>query len=394
MKPYRLFLFAAALLLGFSASAQNESLASIITNSDLRPVPAIRTSIIYFQCRGLGYGDLSCYGQTNYQTPNLDRLAGEGMRFTNFRPAGTNFSTSLAALVSGKKSGDMSGPTIATRLMLAGYRTALIGEWTLGDRPWSQGFQEFVGFIGNEGGRNYYPDRLRRFAPNGWMTESNTLVDYDGYTEIYENTGDKKGIHQLDLLGKTVGNYLRTHKPDEFNKFKPFFLMVNLPVPRSAQAGADEFPVPSDAPFTDEKWPQAAKDRAALITRLDGLVGQILEQFKTLGISNNVALFFGSSEAPEKFASTKLNFINPNGSAQAAANAPAPLPMIVWWPEVVRGKQTSAFSWNGTDFATTALEIAVAPRDKNLDGINFLPVLEGKGGREVDAPTPGKVRNF
>ena len=395
MKINRLFLPLAALLFCVSAGrAENESLAAIFTNADLRVVPARRPSIIYLQCHGLGYGDLSCYGQTNFQTPNFDRLAAEGMRFTNFRPAGTNFTEALAALVSGKKSGGHSAITLGDRLQAAGYHTGLIGEWTLDEKPWTRGFDEFAGFLGADEGRNYFADHLRRYAPHSWITESNTTVDYDGNALIYENSGGKKGRYLPEVFVNAFCNFVQNNAPEELNHYRPFFLLVNLPAPRSATAGADDFPVPSDAPFTSEPWPAAAKNRAALITRLDGGIGRLLAQFKELGISNNVAIFISSSAAPEKFADAKMNFLKPNGAATPSENSPAPLPLIVWWPDAVRGGQTSVFKTSSADFVPTALDIAVAKRAKDLDGISLLPVLQGKRSQDVDAPESNIQRGF
>jgi arylsulfatase A-like enzyme len=386
MKLNRLVAVGAALLaLLPAARAQNESLAAIFTNADLRVVPERRPSIIFIQFHGLGCGDLSCYGQTNYQTPNLDRLAAEGMRFTNFRPDGTNFSDALAALVSGKKSGGHAATTIADRLQPVGYHTGLIGEWTLDAQPWRRGFNEFAGFLGEDEGRNYFAERLRRFAPHGWLTASNTFVDYDGYTEVHENIGGKKSIYMPEYLANALGNFIDNHAPDKFTKYQPFFLLADLPAPRSARAGADIFPVPSDAPFTDEKWPQAAKDRAALILRLDGGIGRLLQKLNDHQFTNGLAIFISSSAAPEKFADPKMSLFAPDNGVEKE-NVPAPLPMIVWWPEVVRAKQVSGFKWSSADLAPTVIDIAVAPRVKDLDGISILPVLQGKGGPQIDKP--------
>ena len=386
MKLNRLFLLSFTLLASLTAArAENESLASIFTNANLRPIPAQRPSIIYIQCHGLGYGDLSCYGQTNFQTPNLDRLAAEGIRFTNFHPGGTNFTDALAALMSGKKSGGRNEPTIAARLQMAGYHTGLIGEWTLGEKPWTRGFDEFAGFLNEDEGRNYFSDFIWRFAPKSAFNTNNILEDWVGREELHENTGGEKGRYLPELFVNAVCSFVKIHKADEFNHFKPFFLLANLPAPRSARAGADEFPVPSDAPFTSEKWPQAAKDRAALITRLDGGIGRLFEQFKTLGISNNVVVIFSSSAAPEKFADAKMNFLAPNGKAVAGKNnSPAPLPLIAWWPEGIPAGQVSGFNWSSVDFARTALDIGYTPPVKELDGISMLPELQGKRGPQVD----------
>ena len=376
MKLNRLLILSAALLaLLTDARAQNESLASIITNADTRVVPARRASIIYIQCHGLGYGDLSCYGQTNFQTPNLDKLAAEGVRFTNFRPGGTNFSTALATLVSGKKSGALTAPTVAERLQAAGYATGLIGEWTLGEKPWTQGFDEFAGYLRDEEGRNYFSDHVWRFAPKAVLNTNNVQEDWVGSEMIYENIDGKRGRYLPEVFVNALCSFIGIHKPDQFNAYKPFFLLVNLSVPRSAKAGADEFPVPSDAPFTDENWPPAAKNRAALITRLDGSIGRVFEKFKTLGITNNVAIFFSSSAAPEKFADARMDFLKPGGAQKGGA---ATLPMIVRWPEEIPAGRVSRFHWSGADFTPTALELANVKPVKGLDGISILPALRGQ----------------
>jgi arylsulfatase A len=394
MKPYRLVVCLALLSGAFAVHAQ-ESLASIFTNADMSGTSARRMSIIYIQCHGLGYGDLSCYGQTNYQTPNLDRLAAEGMRFTNFRPDGADFTAALGALVTGKKTGTAGAPTIATRLQAGGYHTGLVGEWTVDGQPWTDGFDEFAGFLDAEAGRNYFADTVWRFDPrNNYDQTTHQWVDlkpgdaHNGGPEmLYPNTGGKQGQYLPELFFNVICNFVRVNVPDQFNKYKPFFLMVDLPAPRSAAAGADVFPVPSDAPFSDAPWPQAAKNRAALITRLDGGIGRLFNQFRQLGISNNVAIFFSSSEVPEKFHDPKMDFLAPNGTAVAGDDGgSAALPMIVWCPQAIPAGQVSLFKWSGVDFAPTALQLSYIKPVNDLDGISIVPVLQGKKGPEVDAP--------
>jgi arylsulfatase A-like enzyme len=278
--------------------------------------------------------------------------------------------------------------TVAARLQTAGYHTGLIGEWTLGARPWTQGFDEFAGFISDSEARNYFPSYLWRYAPKSIFNETNhTLTDFADKEMIYPNTGGQQGKYLPELLAGAMCNFVSGNQPVPFNHYKPFFLLVNLPAPRSASVGMDVFPVPSDAPFSNEKWPAAAKNRAAVITRLDGSIGQLFEQLQQLNLTNNVAIFFSSSAAPEKFAGTNLDFLQPNGKAMDGKNSSAPLPMIVWWPDAVRAKQTSAFKWTSADFAPTALDIAFAPRVKDLGGMSILPVLQGKGGPTVDKPS-------
>lgn len=371
MKSNRLCLLLAGLL-GFSGGARAESLSAIFTNATAQVLPANRANIIFIQCHGLGQGDLSCYGQTNFLTPNLDRLAAEGVRFEKFS-GGADFSTGLAALMTGKNSA-ANETTVAARLQAAGYHTGLIGEWTLGEQPWTQGFDEFAGFIHDDEGRNYFAGYVWRFAPKSIYDEqTQTMGDFSGKEMIYENTDGKKGRYLPEVFVNAMLNFTRVNQPNPANHFRPFFLLVNLPAPRSATAGADDFPVPSDAPFTAEKWPPAAKNRAALITRLDGGIGRLFEQLQQTGLTNNLAVFFSSSATPEKFADAKMNFLKPNGAQKGAAL----LPMIVRWPGEIPAGRVSRFPWSGADFTPTALEIASARPVSGLDGISILPTLRG-----------------
>jgi len=390
MKTFRLqpWLVIVAVMLGFSAGAHGESLASIFTNAQTQIIPPRRASIIFIQCHGLGYGDLSCYGQTNFQSPNLDRLAAEGVRFTNYHPASPKIPAAQAALMTGNNSAfTPRAITVAERLRQAGYHTGLVGEWTLGPTPWTQGFDEFGGFVNDDEARNYFADDLWSYQPNysfnqktgQWEEWKNGDGPHNGGPEmVYQNTGGHKEKYMPEFLVNAMCNFVRINQPDAFNKYQPFFLLVNLPAPRPATPGADDFPVPTDAPFSDEPWPQAAKNRAALITRLDSGIGRLFEQLDKLGMTNNVVIFFSSSAAPEKFADRKMDFLKPNGSFAGATNTPPRLPMIVRWPGEIPAGRVSRLNWTDADFLPTALAIAYAKPVKNLDGISILPVLHGE----------------
>jgi arylsulfatase A len=369
MKPNWIFFLLVALQISFAARA--ESLASIFTNAPTRSAPAHRPSIIVLQFHGLAAGDFSCYGQTNFQTPNFDRLAAEGIRFKNYSPGGTNLSDALAALLSGKNSEAVRGETIATRLQMAGYKTGLIGEWALPAAPWTQGFDEFAGFLSADEGTNYFADYLWRYAPGEWINPTNNQREtFSGREMIYENTGGKKGKYLPELLFNAALNFIRVNQPDQFNKFRPFFLLMNLPAPRTATIGADDFPVPSDAPFSDEPWPQAAKNRVALITRLDGDIGKLFDQLQKFHMTNNVVIFLTSEFGPEKFANTNLNFLRVNSDFQNNS-----APMILRWPEKFSGGQVSDLNWSARDFFPTAAEIAYVKLPGKMVGQSILPKL-------------------
>ena len=387
MKPnFLLHLLAAALAIFPTARAQVADDTNAAVPS-ISPAPSARPSIIFVQCHGLGYGDLSSYGQKLFQTPNLDQLAAEGVRCMNYFAGNIGITPSPGVLMFGKTSAPENGePTIAQRLQSAGYRTGLIGEWGLGDEPWKQGFDEFAGFIHDDEGRNYFSDFIWRYAPNSILDFTNNRADaFVGRENIHANTGGQKGRYLPEILINATCAFIKNNQPDQFNGYRPFFLLVNLPVPRSARADADEFTVPSDAPFSDEKWPQAAKNRTALIARLDNQIGRISAQLVQSRLTNNVIFIFASAAPPEKFANTNLNFLLPNGTAVSAQNrAAAPLPFIVRWPGTIPAQQTNTLTISAADFLPTALEIARQKAPEGLSGHSLLPVfIDGEKAKKA-----------
>lgn len=373
--PSTLLTLAALLSFNFGLRAD---LAAIITNTvppSKKAIP-LRACIIFIQCHDLGYGDLSCYGQTNYQTPNLDRLAAEGLRFTDYHARAAEHFSATATLLTGKNTTTLAPDemTVAQRLQERGYHTGLIGEWALGGQPWTRGFEEFAGFLEDSEGLSYYPHYLWRYAPNAKLnTNNNQMETYVGKEGIYDDRGNTGKKYLPDLQFYAAAQYIHIHKPDKFNLYQPFFLLLNLSAPRSATLGADDFPVPTDAPFTSESWPQAAKNRAALITRIDAGIGRLFEQLEKDGLTNNVAVFFTSSGGPEKFANTNLmTLIQPNGQAPADR---LKVPMIVHWPATVAANRTSDFAWTAADFAPTALQIGYAKIPAALAGRSILATL-------------------
>ena len=349
-----------------------------------------RPCIIIIQCHGLAAADLSCYGQTNYLTPNLDRMAKAGIRFTHYT-GGITTPATIAMLLNGQATGQPVGlANLAQRLRQNGYHTGLFGEWGLPGKPWRRGFDDFAGFLDANGGRNYYADHLWRYAPNSiFSANGKHLSAYVGREMIYPNMGGKQGEYIPGLLNKAMLNFVRINQPDWANHYRPFFLMLNLPAPRPAKAGKDDFPVPTDAPFSSENWPQAARNRAALITRLDDGIGQLFHQLKKLQMTNNVAVFFSSSSAPKKFADTNLDFLLPKSSFRDAKTKTSPrLPMLVYWPGTIPAGRVSDYPWTAADFAPTVLQIADVHGAKDFRGHTILPVLEGTATAQSPKANP------
>lgn len=368
-----------AALLEFSANAQP---LVISTNAAPRGVPR-RASIIFIQVDGLGYGDLSCYGQTNFQTPNLDKLAAGGIRFTNYSAAGTS-SSSQAALMTGKNSAQQHQHShmdalvtpdevnIAQILKNSGYHTGLIGEWHLGGEnspaaPWREGFDEFAGYLNSKDAENFYAEYIYRYAPGEILNPTNNArEDYIGREELYPNT-QGKNEYIPDLLAKAALNFVKNNLPDQFNHWQPFFLLLNYKIP------GDRIVVPSDAPFSEEPWPQPEKNKAAMVSRIDGYVGELQEQLKKIGMTNNVAIFFSSGSVPEKTAEIDPDFFHSNISTNDFR-----VPMIADWTGTIPAGQVSGYRWSAQDFMPTAAQIAFAQSPTNIDGTSVLPELLGR----------------
>jgi arylsulfatase A-like enzyme len=387
MKLNRSFILLAALL-QLSPNARAD-LASIFTNVAPAAMTALprRASIIFIQCDGLGYGDLSCYGQTKFQTPNLDKLAATGIRFTSYDAGNAASSPSRAALLLGKDSGhlkqraDVDVPlaaddvTVAQLLQNSGYHTGLIGEWELGDEnssgaPWEKGFDEFAGYFDPADAENYYADYI-------WRHDPTTRFEGRNKVPLIVNDNDAKGQYIPDLFTKMAINFVKNNQPDQFNHYRPFFLLLDYTTPRANTAEAERtgngMQVPTDAPFSEETWPQPEKNRAAMIARLDGDIAKLVEQLNARGMTNNVVIFFSSVTVPKKAGGADPQFFN-----SILATNDLRDPMIVHWPGKIPAGQVSDFKWSPRDFLPTAAQIAFVNPPTNLDGTSVLPTLLGQ----------------
>jgi arylsulfatase A-like enzyme len=382
-----------ALLLDFSANAQ----LLVFSNAAPAAIPR-RASIILVVADGLGCGDLSCYGQTNFQTPNLDKLAAEGIRFTNYYAGDAAGSPARAALMLGRDSGHLrqradadialapDETTVAQMLKQSGYHTGLIGEWNLGGEnssgaPWKKGFDEFAGYFDANDAANFYADYMWRLNPdftydesyndpiNGHWREWNKAngLPTPGKEMIYANTQGKNQFIP-DVLTKAALSFMKINQPDPFNRYRPFFLLLNYKIP-----GDGKSQVPTDAPFSEEKWPQPAKNKAAMIARLDGYIGQLTEQLQKLGMTNNAAVFFTSATFPQKTGAVDPNFFHSIVSSNDVR-----VPMIVHWPGRIPAGAVSDFKWSAQDFLPTAAEIGFTKPPAGVNGASILPVLLGQ----------------
>ena len=335
--------------------------------------------------------------KTNFQTPNLDRLAAEGTRFTDYSATSDKFSEAQAALMGGKPGTLAAGePTVAARLQQVGYRTGLIGEWMLGQEPWTQGFDEFTGFRTEEEARNYYAESFWRYVPAGVQDANNhTFAAHNGPESIYENAGGKMGRFLPEVFVGAAGNFIRVNVPDFANHYQPFFLLLSLTVPESATPGKDDYPVPTDAPFTGENWPQPQqKFGRPCWTRLDADVGRLLEQLKNFGMDKQCGLWFWPhGVAPAPFAHTNLDFLKLPGEVRGGESEDRlRVPLIVRWPVHVAAGRVCTLSCSAPDFAPTALQIGYGKAAANFTGKSLLPFLTARQETNRSASPNSPVR--
>ncbi|HWI58388.1 MAG TPA: arylsulfatase [Bacillota bacterium] len=359
-----------------------------------RPTGLRRPSIIFILADDLGYGDLGCYGQTRIKTPNLDKLAAEGMRFTSFYAGSTVCAPSRCSLMTGLDTGHAwvrgnaaqalrpQDLTVAELLKQNGYRTGLIGKWGLGNEntagmPGKKGFDDFLGYLDQTHAHDYYTDHL-------WRTDA--AKGFDGPRRFLENEEGKQGLYTHDLFTTAALNFVRLHKPEKVNRYRPFFLFLSYTIPHAnneeGRRSGNGMQVPSDEPYSNEPWPQPEKNKAAMITRLDADIGQLMEKLKELKIEDNTVIFFASDNGPHKEGGVDPKFFQSSGLLRGLKRdlyeGGIRVPLIVRWPGRIRAGAVNDTPWAFWDFLPTAAEIAQVKAPEQMDGVSMLPTLEGQ----------------
>ena len=328
-----------------------------------------------------GYADLGCYGSKYVKTPHLDKMAAEGIRFTQAYAGSPVCAPTRCALMTGLHAGhitrrdnrttdDLDKPfmqrkliplqdedfTIGEMMRQAGYATGAFGKWGLGNPgtsgpPYLQGFDEFFGYIDQVHAHDHYTDYI--------MSNQDTIP-------IPENKNASKGMYIPDLIADQSIQFIRK------NQEQPFFLYLPYTPPHG------KYEVPDNSMYADQPWDEKVKNYAAMISRMDQHIGELFSVLKELSIDDNTIVFFTSDNGPNPPFLKDLECNKPfRGIKRQLLEGGIRVPMIVRWPGKIPSNAESDFAWTFYDVMPTLADLVGYQDELNSDGISVLPTLLG-----------------
>lgn len=376
---------------------------------------AERPNIVFILADDLGYGELGCYGQTKIRTPNVDRLAGEGLRFTRHYSGSPVCAPSRCVLMTGRHPGhafirdnrksdqpegqlDIPADTVTVAWVLRrhGYATGLFGKWGLGTlagtgRPEAQGFDRWFGYLCQAHAHSLYPAFLRDDGREFALQNQPPIPGHAKFPEGADPADPaayaafKGSDYAPDRIRQAAVEFIRR------NADRPFFLYYANVLPHLALMVPDADLAPylgrwEDAPYlgdkgyTPHRTPRAAY--AAFISRFDADVGAVLAALQETGLANRTLVVVTSDNGPtHDVGGVDTVFFDSTGGLRGRKGSMYEggirVPCIVRWPgRVAAGRVTDALS-GFEDWMPTLLDIAGAEAPVGLDGINLRPLLEG-----------------
>ncbi|PWJ37977.1 arylsulfatase A-like enzyme [Sediminitomix flava] len=390
MTQWTLLLLAGSSILGCQKTSEKES------------VTVDKPNVIYILVDDLGFGDLTTFtpSQQTLTTPNISKLASEGMKFTNHYAGNSVCGPSRATLLTGKHNGHNSVRgnhpdqvqllgddelTVAKVFQKAGYVTGNIGKWGVGhpppvDDPKRKGFDYFYGYINMWHAHNAFPEFLYRNGEKEAIPENKLqLVD-----------GKNPWAHKPEGCGVAGVAVKHSHKLFEAdalkfisdNKKNPFFLYLALTAPH---ANNEKFPdgmeVESWGEYADKDWPDPEKGFAQNVRYIDNTIGSVMSHLKKEGIADNTLVIFASDNGPHGEGGHRVGFFDSNGELRGQKRdmyeGGVRIPMIAHWPNKVQAGTSTSLTSGFLDVLPTVCEITSQDVPSDVDGISFLPTLLG-----------------
>lgn len=340
-----------------------------------------RPNIVFILADDLGYADIGCYGQKQIATPHLDRLAREGMRFTQAYAGSTVCAPSRSCLMTGLHTGhtrvrgnaltplEPADVTVAEVLKSAGYRTGIVGKWGLGEPdttglPNRQGFDYWFGYLNQGHAHDYFPDYL-------WQNEQRV--------ELRGNLQRARREYTPDLMEREAKAFLADQGK------APFFLYLALTLPHANNERGREtgngMEIPDAGQYADRDWPAPQRNHAAMISRLDAIVGTVLAELAARGLAENTLVLFSSDNGPHKEGGAAPKFFASTGPLRGIKRdlyeGGIRVPFLARWPGHVPAGVTTEQLTAFWDFLPTAAELAGGEAPAQLDGVSIVPALLG-----------------
>lgn len=366
-----------------------------------------KPNVIYILADDLGFGDLGCYGQTKFQTPNIDKLADDGLRFTQHYSGSAVCAPSRVALLTGLHTGHCAvrgnsevvpegqAPmpadtrTLAHLFQKAGYATGLFGKWGLGapgsaSEPLKMGFDRFYGYNCQRQAHYYYPYFL-------WRDNQREM--------LWDNFGLEQGCYAPDLIQKEALSFI------EQNRSRPFFLYYAMIQPHADMAAPESYMEKYRGKFLPESsfegvddgaefrrsglyasQPEARAAFAAMVHHMDDDVGELLAKIEELGLASNTLVIFSSDNGPHREGGHDPDFFNSSGGLRGYKRdlyeGGIRTPMIASWPGVIPAGTVTDQLCAMWDILPTLAEVIGEDVPTKVDGLSLVPTLTGKPGQK------------
>lgn len=359
----------------------------------------LRPNIIYIMVDDLGYGDLGCYSQKVIQTPHIDQLAAEGIRFTDHYAGHTVCRPSRLVLwtghhvghtgLTGNRPRSLTGeePTVAKLLQKSGYATGGVGKWALGHvddpseidnpgHPNRNGFDYWYGYLNQRNAHNFYPAFL-------WENDVQVTLPGNVIDPIPAGHGcvsSKRVSYSHNFMTSAALNFVRQHAEDRF------LLHIHWTIPHANNEGGrvtgDGMEIPDHGIYSEQDWPNPEKGFAAMISHMDADVGRLMKLLQELKIDDDTLVLFTSDNGPHNEGGHNHEFFNSNGALKGFKRSMHEggirVPMIARWPGNIAPGTSSDHLSGFYDFLPTACELAGVKSPAEIDGISYLPALLGQ----------------